>query len=192
MEHFQMIMLLLESQIQMLHLEVATIEVILIKGGKPVTKHSCYELIKSSLYKALALALRPKTTFEEDRAIREKELERERERQKEQEQLLPSVVLERDLCAEKRREFDRCINELALIQSQISEQRARQEEQQLKQLRRRSVAEGGLCFKAAPCRSLSPTPSHLWKRTRTMTGMRSRERDRHFIARSLRGNRLVS
>jgi hypothetical protein len=63
---------------------------------------------------------------------------------KDQEQLLcasKSVVLESDLRAEKRREFDRFINErmneLALIQIQISEQRARQQWPRL-------------CFKAAP------------------------------------------
>jgi hypothetical protein len=103
----------------------------------------------------------PRTTFEEpDISIN---MGKENEREHSREPIKPvQVVLESDLRAQRRKEFDLSISqkmqELQLMQIQLTKQKERKQDEAVRDLRRRSVAEGGLCFKAAPMPTHDPYP----------------------------------
>ena len=103
----------------------------------------------------------PRTTFEEpDISIN---MGKENEREHFREPIKPlQVVLESDVRAQRRKEFDQSISqkmqELQLMQIELTKQKERRQNDAVRDLRRRSVAEGGLCFKAAPMPTHDPYP----------------------------------
>jgi hypothetical protein len=74
-----------------------------------------------------------------------------------------TVTLESDVRAAKRREFDammgKKMQQLEEIQQTITKQKQQQEQQQLSVLRRTSVEEGGLMFKAKPIETKDQFPT---------------------------------
>ena len=103
----------------------------------------------------------PRTTFEEPDISINKGKENEKEHHREPIKPL-QVVLESDLRAQRRKEFDQSISqkmqELQLMQIQLFKQKERKQNDDVRDLRRKSVAEGGLCFKAAPMPTHDPYP----------------------------------
>lgn len=65
-----------------------------------------------------------------------------------------SVVLESDLRAQKRKEFDQSVRakleEIERIEEELENQRVEEQNAKMKELRRKSIEEGGLVFKAKP------------------------------------------
>lgn len=109
---------------------------------------------QTSAFKAKPL---PKTTYHAATVVHHENNENHENRA----HVVPkNIVLESDVRAQKRREFDESV---ALRAAQMEEEkrqaalRKQQEEnRQLQQLRRKSTAEGGMMFKAAPVMKVDP------------------------------------
>ena len=107
------------------------------------------QMRKEAAFKAKPL---PRTTFEEETLNKD-----------EREPVKPlQVVLESDVRAQRRKAFDLAVSqkmqELQLMQIELSKQKERQDSETIREMRRKSVAEGGLCFKAAPVPSQDAYP----------------------------------
>ena len=79
----------------------------------------------------------------------------------------PAVHLETESRAEKRRQFDENVasklRELAVMQEQLDIIQQNEENKRLQAMRRTSIAEGGLVFKAAPILVTDPYPVKFTK-----------------------------